>query len=366
MDGVDAVLCDIESDYFATLGSVSLPYPKSLLGDLHALCSPSENEINRLGQVDRQVGQHFARAVQKLLVTFDLSKQDITAIGSHGQTIRHLPSPQQTSSQQPYTEQNCGFSLQIGDANTIACTTDIDVIADFRRKDIALGGQGAPLVPIFHQAQFQHHLQNRVIVNIGGIANITVLPASSNDIAGFDTGPGNTLLDHWAQRHINQPFDANGQWGATGNSNEALLRCLLDDPFFAKAPPKSTGREYFNLPWLDEKLALFDPISPQNTQATLVELTAISIAEAVKPYGVTHAFMCGGGVRNEHLMASIERHLSGVKVSSTAALNIDPQCVEGAAFAWLAYAFMHRLPGNVPSVTGARRAAVLGALYTAC
>lgn len=355
MDAVDAVLCDIEPNYFATLGAVSLPYAEELLTKLQTLCAPSSDEISLLGQTDRLVGEHFAKSVRQLLDRYQLNSNDIVAIGSHGQTIRHLP---QSANQQ-------GFSLQIGDANTIASITGIDVIADFRRKDIALGGQGAPLVPVFHKAQFHHPLQNRVIINIGGIANVTILAAKDKPVLGFDTGPGNTLMDQWILKHLQQPYDSDGKWSSAGKINAELLAALLDDPFFALPAPKSTGREYFNLPWLDKQLSAFAQLPPQDVQATLVELTAVTIARSISPFSVTNGYVCGGGVRNQHLMNRLALHLAGIKLCSTASLNIDPQWVEGAAFAWLAYAFVNKQTGNVPSVTGASRAAVLGGLYPA-
>lgn len=374
MDGVDAVLCHIESGECHTLDSTSLPYPPTLLAMLHSLCSPSANELNTMAVADRLVAETFAQAVNTLLDKTNTSAADITAIGSHGQTIRHVPQTHLDGdahiSQFPPQEHR-SFTLQIGDPNTIAVLTNIDVIADFRRKDIALGGQGAPLVPAYHQAIFAHSTQPRVLVNIGGIANLSLLTPKIDGSAplGYDTGPGNTLMDAWIARHHGKPYDANGQWAASGQVDNVLLAHLLSDPFFSTTGPKSTGREYFNLTWLDDVLKAIDrKIAFEDVQATLLALTAHSIASAVMQHKLdldTQVIICGGGAFNSALMKALSALLAPHPVEDSHCLNIHPQHVEGAAFAWLAYAHIHRIAGNVPDVTGASRKAVLGAYYSA-
>jgi len=374
MDGVDAVLCHIESGECHTLDSTSLPYPPTLLAMLHSLCRPGPNELNTMAVADRLVAETFAQAVNALLDKTNTSAADITAIGSHGQTIRHIPqthlSKEEKISQFPSSDHRA-FTLQIGDPSSIAVLTNIDVIADFRRKDIALGGQGAPLVPAYHQAIFAHSTQPRVLVNIGGIANLSLLTPKIGLSAplGYDTGPGNTLMDAWIARHHGKPYDANGQWAASGKVDNVLLAHLLSDPFFSTTGPKSTGREYFNLTWLDDVLKNIDrKIAAEDVQATLVALTAHSIARAVMQHKLdldTQVIICGGGAFNGVLMKALSALLVPHRVEDSHCLNIHPQHVEGAAFAWLAYAHINRISGNVPNVTGASRKAVLGAYYHA-
>lgn len=362
MDGVDAILADITDTAIAPVAAVSVPYPDELLARLHQLCTISPNEVNHLGQADRAVGKVFAQAVNKLLCEHHLSPADIRAIGSHGQTVRHYPGGP------PGAAGEHGFTLQIGDPNTIATLTGIDVVADFRRKDIAYGGQGAPLVPAFHAAKFAAAGHNRAIVNIGGFANITILHGvNSNAIQGFDTGPGNVLLDAWCQKHRQTAYDANGCWAASGTVCEPLLNQMLADPYFALTGPKSTGREYFNLVWLNHHLHQLDVrLPPEDVQATLLALTATSIANAIlRQELIEQCFVCGGGAFNSALMDKLKSLLPQVAVAATDTLALHPQWVEGVAFAWLAWAYLHRVPGNVPSVTGATRAVVLGNLTLA-
>ncbi len=356
MDGVDVALVDFSKIKPVLIGFETFSYPTDLLKHLHKLCAPGVNEIVIAGHADRIVAQCFAQSVNTMLDHYQLSANDITAIGSHGQTIRHHPSG------------SSGFTLQIGDPNTLAVLTGIDVIADFRRKDIALGGQGAPLAPAFHQHMFRHSHHNRVILNLGGIANITHIPADvSADIVGFDTGPANTLLDAWTMRHLNQSYDKHGQWAAQGKHHCQLLKHMLDDPFFAKAAPKSTGREDFNMRWLERHIEqITEPLSPQSVQATLVQLTAITVAKQIQHLkDVDQVFVCGGGAHNDFLMECLENELVECEVQTTQALGLSPDAIEAVAFAWLAYAYNQQQPGNIPSVTGASRAAVLGGLYRA-
>ncbi|WP_028115852.1 anhydro-N-acetylmuramic acid kinase [Ferrimonas senticii] len=354
MDGVDAALIRFnEHEAPELLCSHSLDLPPPLLRELHALCQPANNEIDRLGRAERQLSRVFAECCHNLLAKAGLDASEVAAIGSHGQTVRHHPDGPN------------GFTLQLGCPSTLAALTGIDVIADFRRMDIALGGQGAPLVPAFHQALFQNQ-QDRAIVNIGGIANITWLPASggSGEVVGYDTGPGNTLMDAWCRERFGCNYDDNGQLAAQGQVNQALLRRLLSHAYFNQSPPKSTGRELFNMVWLQGHLNSLDPISDHDVLATLLMLTVASIADCVSQHSANaQLYVCGGGAFNGELMHQLAQQLPNATVQSTAVLGLDPQWVEASAFAWLAYRHLQRLPGNLPAVTGASRAAVLGGRY---
>ncbi|MCU7555447.1 anhydro-N-acetylmuramic acid kinase [Alteromonas sp. ASW11-19] len=358
MDGVDAVLCDITGNEVITCDSVSLPYPVTLLTALHSLCRPGTEEINLMGSADRAVADTFAKAVNKLLAQTGLQPDAIKAIGSHGQTVRHHPKGVPVhQGAVPF-----GFTLQLGDPNSLAVLTGIDVIADFRRKDIALGGEGAPLVPAFHQAVFSRPLASRVVANIGGIANISILPpaGSPEPVEGFDTGPGNTLMDAWCLQHTGKAYDHDGQWAAAGTVNARLLGRLLKDPYFTRTAPKSTGREHFNLNWLNHLLAPLN-LAPEDVQATLLALTTHTLSDAITQNSqAKDVLVCGGGAFNSTLMRALKERLPHYSLTTSDQAGIHPQQVEGAAFAWLAYAFLNRIPGNIPSVTGASRAAVLG------
>jgi anhydro-N-acetylmuramic acid kinase len=353
IDGIDVAVVAFEPRP-ALVASHSMPYPAELRGDLLALCVPGDNEIDRLGRADVQAGRVFAQAVLALLAKAGLQPADIRAIGSHGQTIRHRPGG------------DAPFTLQIGDPHVIAAATGIPVVADFRRKDLAVGGQGAPLVPAFHEAVFRAPGIDRVVVNIGGIANLTVLPGDAGvPLAGFDTGPGNTLMDAWCRRVLGEPMDRGGALAARGSVLPALLAALLADPYFAKAPPKSTGPEYFSMQWLERLLAAAGPADKADVQATLLALTAQSIADAIGSFpGLARpdVFVCGGGAHNGALMHALQRHLPGCAVDRTDALGVSVDWVEAMAFAWLAYRRLHDLPGNCPRVTGASRPAILGSL----
>ncbi|MFR9718971.1 anhydro-N-acetylmuramic acid kinase [Aeromonas diversa] len=350
MDGIDAVLIRRDPTGWAVECALCHPWPESVVAGLHALCPPGESEIDRLGVADNLVADEFAAATRALLTKADLTPGQISAIGSHGQTVRHRP--------------ELGFTLQIGSGHRLAALTGIDVVADFRTMDMALGGQGAPLVPAFHQACLASPTEPRVVLNIGGIANLSVLPGLPEGVYGFDTGPGNTLLDAWHRRHRGGSFDAGGAWAAQGEVQEALLGELLAHPYFAQPHPKSTGRETFTLAWLEQVLARHPESAPADVQRTLLELTACSIAD-VLPWQAGSLFVCGGGAHNPLLMARLTALLPAWRVADTSALGIHPDWVEGAAFAWLAHRFLIREPGNLPAVTGASRAAVLGALYPA-
>jgi anhydro-N-acetylmuramic acid kinase len=309
-----------------------------------------------MGALDAELGKAFADCCQQLLINAYLTPQDIIAIGSHGQTIRHRP---------PGSPQG-NFTLQIGDPNLIAELTGITTVADFRRRDMAAGGQGAPLVPAFHHAMFQSADKDRAIVNIGGMANITWLP-QTRLTCGFDTGPGNVLMDHWIQQHLGKPYDKDGSWAATGRVLPDLLGHLLAETFFKLPPPKSTGRELFNYHWLDEKLAAISNIfRPEDVQASLLELTAVSISQSIAQLSdrPKEIIICGGGAYNTGLMKRLEI-LSGNPVFNSAQLGVDPQWVEAMAFAWLAYQTINHRTGNLCAVTGAKRDVILGGIYSA-
>ncbi len=347
VDGVDAVVADFSDDTVRTPGHVYVPFSAPLRSQLQALMQSGPDEIERAGDASVALAQAYADAVTLVLAKTNLAAKDIAAIGSHGQTVRHRPERR--------------FTLQINQPALLAELTGIAVVADFRSRDVAAGGQGAPLVPAFHAAVFQGS-EPRVVVNIGGIANFTLIPAkgSTEPVRGFDTGPGNTLLDAWCERHTGKAFDEGGAWGAQGRVDAALLARLLADPYFAQAVPKSTGRERFNVAWLDAALATEGrALAAVDVQATLVALTVQSINAALSAHGVANCFVCGGGVFNGPLM----RALLGAQ--STAVLGVDPMQVEALAFAWLARQCFASQPGNVPEVTGAKGPRILGAVYPA-
>ncbi|CED61594.1 Anhydro-N-acetylmuramic acid kinase-AnhMurNAc kinase [Moritella viscosa] len=364
IDGIDAALVAFEHGKCELIAQHLQVMPAKLTAQLHQLCRPNDNEISTLAIIDQPLAQAFALACQQLLAKTPYTASDITAIGSHGQTIRHHPEH--------------SFTLQIGDANVLAALTNIDTVADFRRKDMALGGQGAPLVPAFHQAVFQHQSINRAIVNIGGLANITYLPSlqQNKSIIGYDTGPGNTLLDAWftAKNNSLKSYDEDGQWAKSGLVIESLLTSLLKHEFFALVPPKSTGRELFNLAWLQGYLDILAvPYSNADVQRTLTRFTAVSVANEVNKLMLSNndgdingeVYICGGGAANPLLMADLALLLPVTPVMTTTEIGIDPNWVEAIAFAWLAKQHIHKLPGNLPAVTGASRLAVLGAFYPA-
>ena len=351
IDGVDVALVDFSGSHPKLLDCKTFDFPSSLSDELHQLTAPSENEIELLGHADRAVAEVFARASLQLLEDNHVLPDQIIAIGSHGQTIRHMPLGQHN------------FSLQIGDPNTLAVLTGIDVIADFRRKDIALGGQGAPLVPAFHKAVFTSPINSRVVINIGGIANMTYLPkCEADDIIGYDTGPGNTLLDVWCKLHTGQNYDEKGQWAAQRSADPELFKLLCNHPFFSLPAPKSTGREQFNLPWLQQNLnCITRHIDPQVVQATLVMLTVDTITKQVLQFeDVQQVYICGGGARNEFLVEALKSQLHKCELFTTDELGVEADAVEAMAFAWLAYAHMNNIQGSVASVTGALKGAVLG------
>ncbi|PMQ16203.1 anhydro-N-acetylmuramic acid kinase [Janthinobacterium sp. AD80] len=351
LDGVDGALVDFADDgSVRSLGDAYIPFPASLRADLMALQSAGPNEIEREALAANALVRHYAHCVAMLLNNADIGADAIAAIGAHGQTIRHRP--------------ELGFTRQLNNPALLAELTGIDVIADLRSRDVAAGGQGAPLVPAFHQAIFNVPGHTRVLANIGGISNISVLHADGG-VTGYDTGPGNALMDGWVLRHLGQPYDANGAWAATGQVIPALLADLLNEPYFALPAPKSTGRDLFHADWLNAKLGNYPSALPADVQATLTQLTAASLAQAIARDGAQaeHVYVCGGGAQNASLMAALAAELPGMAVASTADLGVAPSQVEALAFAWLAWRFTQRKPGNLPAVTGAQGLRVLGALY---
>lgn len=354
-DAVDLVLVDFASVQPQLIHSLSSPLSSDVRSHIHALAIPGNNEIDRMGELDQQLGRVFADAIKQLLGYAGVQASQIKAIGSHGQTIRHRP-PGSVA---------LPFTLQIGDPNIIAQITGITTVADFRRRDMAAGGQGAPLVPAFHRAVFQDIKRDRAIVNIGGMANITWLP-SEGTATGFDTGPGNVLMDAWILAHKGQSYDQDGTWAAGGHADSALLAQLLQHSFFNQNPPKSTGREEFNLTWLKAQLSGCE-VNPQDVQASLLALTAHSIANDIKRLSEKppEVFVCGGGAHNGRLMQELQALLPGSSIASSAQLGIAPNWVEAMAFAWLARQTMNRQSGNLRAVTGAAEEVILGGVYFA-
>jgi anhydro-N-acetylmuramic acid kinase len=358
VDGIDAVLAAFEGQRFCGLrGQIHRDYPPPLRAALLAL---SRNQravaLEELCALDAAVAEEFSAAAQAVLSASGTQPGAVVAIGSHGQTVFH-----EASRTSPLT-------LQLGDPSRIAARTGITTVADFRRKDTALGGQGAPLVPAFHHALFAQASERRGVLNLGGIANLTWLPAAqAAAVRGFDTGPGNALLDEWAQRQLGRGYDAGGAFAQSGRVNPELLSTLLAEPFFARSPPKSTGRGAFNLAWAASRYPGLYELPPADVQATFAELTAASIAAAIAAHapGLQRLLLCGGGTRNADLLARLEARLPGVQVQTTAAYGLDPLWVEATAFAWLAMRTLAGLPGNLPAVTGADRAAVLGGIFPA-
>lgn len=353
LDGVDVVLAAIDDKMVAQQASLTWPMPIALKEAVLSICQGQPLTLSQLGQLDTRLGKLFAEAVLALMAQEQLSAKDIVAIGCHGQTIWHEP-----TGDAPHT-------LQIGDNNQIAALTGVTVVGDFRRRDIVLGGQGAPLVPAFHHALLAHPIERRIVLNIGGIANISLL-FPDKPVRGYDTGPGNMLMDAWIWRQLGKPYDKDAQWASGGKVVLPLLQNMLSDPYFAAPAPKSTGREYFNYGWLERQLAIFPALDPRDVETTLVELTAVTISEQVLLCGgCERLLVCGGGSRNPLLMARLSALLPGTEVTTTDEAGISGDDMEALAFAWLAWRTLAGLPGNLPSVTGASQASVLGAIYPA-
>ncbi|MCC8363249.1 anhydro-N-acetylmuramic acid kinase [Lysobacter sp. A6] len=350
-DGIDAALVRFEGARCALVRGDTFRWEPALRTRLVALGQGGDaKSLDELGALDVQVAEAFAQAASQLIASARIDPRDVRAIGSHGQTIRHRPAAAHP------------FTWQIGDGNVIAERTGIDVVADFRRRDVAAGGQGAPLVPAFHAALLHDANESRAVLNLGGIANFTLLPAHGA-VRGFDTGPANALMDAWCERHHGTPFDAHGAFAASGRIDEALLARLADDPWFSLPPPKSSGREQFHLDWVATHLRGDE--RPEDVQATLLDLTARTVADALRAHqpDTTRVLACGGGVHNPVLLARIAQRLPGVHVESTSAHGLDPDFVEAMAFAWLAREAIAGRPGNLPAVTGAKGPRVLGVLY---
>lgn len=353
LDGLDIAICEFNGPHqLRILSADTVPLPTGLRARLLALTDQQQDELMHYGDCDREFAVFCADSVNDSLQQAKLHAGQVCAIGSHGQTLRHCP-------QRPLP-----FSLQIGCPSTLAALTGIDVVAQFRQKDIALGGQGAPLAPAFHQAFFASDKEDRAVLNLGGIANLTILPRQG-DVLGFDTGPANCLLDLWFSQHQQGNYDTDGAWAAQGKVHPALLTSFLQDPYFGASAPKSTGREYFSGQWLQQKLQPWPDLSPVDIQRTLLELTAKSISDMCQHYAVRNCFVGGGGLHNRLLQQRLQALTPATRWHSTAAVGVDPEWVEAATFAWLARCFMHRQPSNLPSVTGAQRAAILGGFFPA-
>ncbi|MBT8437881.1 MAG: anhydro-N-acetylmuramic acid kinase [Gammaproteobacteria bacterium] len=353
LDGIDVAIVDFGNFPPRIIHGHTTPYPDSLRQRLHDLCQSPSTTLDLLYGLDAELGELYAEAVNQALELASLDTAGVAALGCHGQTIRHSP-----DSAMPYT-------AQIGDPNRIATLTGITTVADFRRKDIALGGQAAPLAPAFHRFLFRSNDENRVLINIGGIANITYLPADTmQPVLGFDTGPGNTLLNYWNQKHQGSAFDDAGTWANSGVVIDSLLEKMIStEDYFRLDPPKSTGTEFFNPNWLLNFMD--DKYKAKDVQATLVELTVVTIANAIArlPQGLESIYVCGGGVHNHYLLERLEDNLAQGRLATTEALGVDPDFVEAAAFAWLARERINLRPGNIPDVTRAQHAGILGGIY---
>jgi anhydro-N-acetylmuramic acid kinase len=351
LDGVDAALVELPPGSPPNLrGTYYLAYPQDLREQLAALHLAAGNELHRSAVLGNRLARLYAEAVLDLLRSTGTEPADVAAIGCHGQTVRHQP--------------HAGYTIQIGNPALLAELTGITAVADFRSRDIAAGGQGAPLVPAFHDAVFRKSSRHRVILNLGGIANVTDL-APGRAARGFDCGPANLLLDAWIRRHLAESYDAGGEWSRAGTVLADLLQRLREHPFFATVPPKSCGHEEFNLAWLEEQLAGGE--APPDVQATLAALTAGTVADAVRAWcgEADELYVCGGGAHNAALLELLAASLPGTRLDTTAALGVAPDWVEAMAFAWLAQRVLQGLPGNLPAVTGARGLRLLGAIYPA-
>jgi anhydro-N-acetylmuramic acid kinase len=359
LDGIDAVLVEIiENDgalKIKSLGISTRSFSPTLLSELQTLQVPCSDELHRSYCASNVLADEYASVAIALLKQHGLPAQSITAIGAHGQTIRHRPEHH--------------YSIQLMNGSRLAEQTGIDVACDFRAADLSAGGEGAPLAPGFHAEVFAHATVKRCIVNIGGIGNVTLLASKeATDWAppiGFDTGPGNTLMDYWCNRHLKQPFDRDGAWAQTGLVHQGLLTRFLADDYFQRKGPKSTGRDLFNPVWLDRHISTMPDLAASDVQATLLELTAQTIARDIVGKEVRETYICGGGAFNKALVNRLAQLVAPSKLTTTTDLGIDPQSVEGLAFAWLAYKRVNQQPANLPSVTSAKGLRILGALHKA-
>lgn len=358
LDGVDGVLVDFAPQTPRVLAHSSAGFSPALRQELLHLNTTGPDELHRAALAANALVRVYADVVKQLLATVQLDAAGVCAIGAHGQTVRH----------RPQHFDGTGYTLQLNQPALLAELTGIDVVADFRSRDVAAGGQGAPLVPPFHQAFFGHLQGKTGILNIGGISNITFLNAAQPDsVSGFDCGPGNALMDAWCLAHTGAAYDDAGAWAAGGVVQCALLHCLLNEPFFAQQPPKSTGRDLFNQSWLESKLKAFEALAARDVQATLTELTALACADCVRRYApdCQQLLVCGGGALNDHLMTRLQALLPACKVADSGLFGLPPLQVEATAFAWLARQCMERKPASLKSVTGAQGARILGAIYPA-
>lgn len=351
LDGLDIALIE-QGSAIRLIATHYIPMPETLRAALLSLCASGPDEIARSAIAQQQWVTLAAQGIRVLLDQHNLTPQDIRAIGSHGQTIRHEPAR--------------GFTVQIGNPALLTELTEITVVSDFRSRDVAAGGQGAPLVPAFHEALFGERTGNRAVLNVGGFSNLSLIE-TDKPVAGFDCGPGNVLLDAWIHQQRGDHFDRDGQWAATGKVEPQLLKTLLSDPFFLTKGPKSTGREVFNLQWLEHHLKQLPAFAPQDVQATLLELTAQTIVESLQnaQTQTETLLVCGGGAHNGTLMKRLAALLPSTQVSTTATYGVDPDWVEAMAFAWLAHCCLEGIAANRPSVTGARGLRILGAIYPA-
>lgn len=351
LDGLDIALIE-QTPAIKLIATHYIPMPDSLRTELLGLCASGPDEISRSAIAQQNWVKLAAQGINTLLAQQNLTPDDIRAIGSHGQTIRHEPAR--------------GFTVQIGNPALLTELTNITVVSDFRSRDVAAGGQGAPLVPAFHEALFEERAGNRAVLNIGGFSNLSLIEPGK-PVAGFDCGPGNVLLDAWIHQQRGDSYDRNGLWAASGKVEPALLKSLLSDPFFVTQGPKSTGREVFNLPWLTQHLAQLPTFAAEDVQATLLELTALTIIESLQgaQNDTQEVLVCGGGAHNAALMNRLASLLPKAQVSSTSAYGVDPDWVEAMAFAWLAHCCLEGIAANRPSVTGARGLRILGAIYPA-
>ena len=348
LDGIDAVLVDLSHPKPLQLAKHFLPFDGTLKNDLLTLHLPNHNELHQAQVIGNQLARMYAEAIAPMLAQTKLSYQAVKAVGCHGQTIRHCPEH--------------GYTLQIGNAALLAELTGITVVSDFRSRDIAAGGQGAPLVPAFHDHVLRHPDIHRVIVNIGGISNLTNLPPNAAT-SGFDCGPGNLLMDAWCAKHTGKPYDDNGAWAASGKALPKLLEQLLNEPYFSLPPPKSSGRDLFNMAWLHNKLEGNN--AAEDVQATLLELTCLTIAQAIRQHcvGAKEIYLCGGGAHNQTLRNRLGVLLAECSILTTGALGIDGDYMEAIAFAWMAQQTLLGKPANLPQVTGAKHPCILGAIY---
>jgi anhydro-N-acetylmuramic acid kinase len=347
MDGVDVALCEVDATRCKLIASLEYPLPQALKAKILEMIE-GPISLADVGQAGCRLGTLFSEAVNALLAQENIEAQQIRAIGSHGQTLWHAP------------KGSAPFSMQLGDANVIAAQTHIEVVSDFRGKDIALGGEGAPFAPVFHRFLFDHLAKNIGVLNIGGMANLSVL---GERLIGFDTGPGNVLMDLWIGKQKGFAYDRDGGWAEEGSVDRPLLEAMLSDAYFAKAAPKSTGRELFNGIWLNAHLQSHPEVSPADVQATLLELTVQSAANAARRYGLAHLLVCGGGVKNSFLMQRLAKELEGTAVNATDAYGVDSDQMEAMLFAWLAYKRLNSEAVELSSVTGAKSNGVLGGVY---